>query len=226
MVDARPYRRDTITLFLLATTGMHRAVFHSMGAVMPALRKDLNISATLTNAHVSAIAIGMMSMGLLADRIASRIGRRSAIWTGMGGIVLGMLLLALAPSVWLTLPVALLFSGAAGSLVVALTPAALSDYQQEHRAVALAESSVVSSVIGGIVPATVGLSQRLGFGWGGASAAPLALLVLMIAKFRGTPVPDPSPKERTTGAKAPLEPPPLFPAISPSTCPPSRSLRH
>ena len=95
-----------------------------------------------------------------------------------------MLLLALAPSVWLTLPVALLFIGAAGSLVVALTPAALSDYQPEHRAVALAESSVVSSVIGGIVPATVGLSQRFGFGWGGASAVPVGLLALMIAKFR------------------------------------------
>ena len=79
MVDARPYRRDTITLFLLATTGMHRSVFHSMGAVMPALRKDLDISATLTNAHVSAIAIGMMAMGLMADRVARASGgdRRS-----------------------------------------------------------------------------------------------------------------------------------------------------
>lgn len=204
MVDARPYRRDTITLFLLATTGMHRAVFHSMGAVMPALRKDLDISATLTNAHVSAIAIGMMSMGLLAERIASRIGRRSAIWLGMCGIVLGMLLLALAPSAWLTLPVALLFIGAAGSLVVALTPAALSDYQPEHRAVALAESSVVSSVIGGIVPATVGLSQRFGFGWGGASAVPIGLLALMIAKFRRTPVPEASDSQHETDTKIPL----------------------
>jgi fucose permease len=176
MVDARPYRRDAITLFLLATTGMHRAVFHSMGAVMPALRHDLGISATLTNAHVSAIAIGMMIMGLVADRIAARTGRRAAVWAGMVGIVLGMVLLALAPNVWITLPVALLFIGGLGSLVVALTPAALSDHQQEHRAVALAESSVVSSVIGGIVPATVGLSQRLGFGWGGASIVPVAPL--------------------------------------------------
>src|ERR671914_379148 len=121
MVDARPYRRDTVTLFLLATTGMHRAVFHSMGAVMPALRKDLDISATLTNAHVSAIAIGMMAMGLAADRLAARTGRRAAVWLGMVGIVLGMVLLALAPTVWLTLPVALIFIGALGSLVVALT---------------------------------------------------------------------------------------------------------
>jgi predicted MFS family arabinose efflux permease len=71
-----------------------------------------------------------------------------------------------------------------------LTPAALSDHQQEHRHVALAESSVVSSVIGGIVPATVGLSQRLGFGWGGASIIPVALLGLLAARFRGTPVPE------------------------------------
>ena len=111
MVDARPYRRDTITLFLLATTGMHRSVFHSMGAVMPALRNDLDISATLTNAHVSAIALGMMAMGMMADRVATRIGRRPAVWLGMIGIVLGMVLLALAPVVWLTLPIALLFIG-------------------------------------------------------------------------------------------------------------------
>lgn len=190
MVDLRPYRRDAITLFLLATTGMHRAVFHSMGAVMPALRKELDISATLTNLHVTAIAIGMMAMGLLADRIAARTGRRRAIWIGMSGMVLGMVLLALAPTVWLTLPVALIFIGAVGSLVIALTPAALSDHQREHRHVALAESSVVSSVIGGIVPATVGLSQRLGFGWGGASIIPVALLGFLAARFRGTPVPE------------------------------------
>src|SRR6476661_4477221 len=185
MVDARPYRRDTITLFLLATTGMHRSVFHSMGAVMPALRNDLDISATLTNAHVSAMAMGMM-----ADRVATRIGRRQAVWLGMIGIVLGMVLLALAPVVWLTLPIALLFIGVLGSLVLALTPAALSDHQGENRAVALAESSLVSSVIGGIVPAVVGLSQRLGFGWGGAAIVPVGMLGLLAANFRHTPIPD------------------------------------
>ena len=111
MVDARPYRRDTITLFLLATTGMHRAVFHSMGAVMPALRKDLDISATLTNAHVSAIAIGMMSMGLLADRIASRIGRRSAIGWGCAGLCSACSCSRLPRPVWLTLQLPCSLSG-------------------------------------------------------------------------------------------------------------------
>jgi fucose permease len=204
MVDTRPYRRDTITLFLLATTGMHRAVFHSMGAVMPALRKDLDISATLTNAHVSAIAIGMMIMGLMADRVAIRTGRRAAVWTGMIGIVLGMLLLALAPTVWLTLPVALLFIGGLGSLVIALTPAALSDHQRENRAVALAESSLVSSVIGGVVPATVGLSQRLGLGWGGATVVPIGLLGLIAAKFHSTPIPELRPLDDQPQIARPL----------------------
>jgi fucose permease len=204
MVDSRPYRRDTITLFLLATTGMHRSVFHSMGAVMPALRRELDISATLTNAHVSAIAIGMMVMGLFAERVAGRIGRRAAVWLGMTGIVLGMVLLALAPLVWLTLLVALLFIGALGSLVLALTPAALSDHQGENRAVALAESSLVSSVIGGIVPAIVGLSQRLGFGWGGASVVPVGLLGLLAAKFRDTPVPDAGSNADRPAAAQPL----------------------
>ena len=97
----------------------------------------------------------------------------------MIGIVLGMVLLALAPVVWLTLPIALLFIGVLGSLVLALTPAALSDHQSENRAVALAESSLVSSVIGGIVPAVVGLSQRLGFGWGGAAIVPVGMLGLL-----------------------------------------------
>ncbi len=206
MVDLRPYRRDAITIFLLATTGMHRAVFHSMGAVMPALRKDLDISATLTNAHVTAIAIGMMAMGLLADRIARRTGRRRAIWIGMAGMALGMVLLALAPTVWLTLPVALIFIGSIGSLVISLTPAALSDHQSEHRHVALAESSVVSSVIGGIVPATVGLSQRLGFGWGGASVIPVALLGLLAAKFGKTPVPESADHATPAVERAPSRP--------------------
>ena len=204
MVDTRPYRRDTITLFLLATTAMHRSVFHSMGAVMPALRKDLDISATLTNAHVSAIAIGMMAVGLFADRVAARRGRRFAVWLGMVGIVFGMFLLALAPTVWLTLPVALLFIGGVGSLVIALAPAALSDHQGENRAIALAESSVVSSVIGGIVPATVGLSQRLGFGWGGATVVPIGILGLIAARFKDTPIPETVTDPGQPGSTGPL----------------------
>jgi len=192
VVDSRPYRRDKITWFLLATTGMHRAVFHAMGAVVPAIRKDLGISATLANAHVSAMAIGMMSMGLIAEHLARRVGRRLAIWTGMVGITMGMMLLALANTVWLTLPIMLVFIGAIGSLVVALTPAALSDHQSEHRVVALAESSVISGVLGGVVPAVVGLSQRLGYGWGGASLLPLALLVALAIRYRDTPVPEPT----------------------------------
>ncbi len=190
MVDAPPYRRDRVTLFLLATTGMHRAVFHAMGAVVPAMRKDLGINATLANAHVSAIAIGMMAMGLLADRISQKTGRGKAIWIGMVGMVLGMVLLALAQTVVLTLPIMLLFIGGLGSLVISLTPAALSDHQPQHRAVALAESSVVSGFLGCIVPATVGISQWLGFGWGGAAILPVVLLVALAVAFKGTPVPD------------------------------------
>ena len=85
MVDSRPYRRDTITLFLLATTAMHRSVFHSMGAVMPALRKDLDISATLTNAHVSAIALGMMAMGLVAEGLRPDLSVSDHLMSGMSG---------------------------------------------------------------------------------------------------------------------------------------------
>jgi MFS family permease len=205
VVEARPYHRDTVTLFLLATTGLHRSVFHSMGAVMPALRKELDISATLTNAHVTAIAAGMMAMGLIGDRVAARTGRRRAIWIGMTGMVAGMVLLALAPVVWLTLPVALIFIGSIGSLVLALTPAALSDHQGENRAVALAESSVVSSLIGGVVPAAVGLSQRIGFGWGGAAAVPVALLGLLAAKFRSVEVPEPDRQEPMSPAPVRLD---------------------
>jgi MFS family permease len=183
---------------------MHRAVFHAMGAVVPAMRKDLGISATLANAHVSALAIGMMAMGLIAERLAGRFGRRSAIWFGMIGITLGMVLLALAHTVWLTLPIVLIFIGAIGSLVVALTPAALSDHQAGHRSVALAESSVVSGVLGGVVPIAVGLSQRLGYGWGGASLLPVALLIALALRFGRTPVPEPHAPPVQTDATSPI----------------------
>ena len=179
-------------MFLLATTGMHRAVFHAMGAVVPAMRKDLHISATLANAHVSAMAIGLMGMGLFAERLAHRTGRRAAIWAGMVAVAIGMVLLAMATTVWLTLAIMLVLIGAIGSLVISLTPAALSDYQSEHRAVALSESSVVSGLLGCIVPVCVGVSQRLGYGWSGAALLPITLLVLLIIFFRDTPVPEPA----------------------------------
>src|SRR5690242_14737509 len=66
-----------------------------LGPLMPFIRGDLRLSYTLASLHFSAFALGAVVMGILADRISQRWGRRVAFWGGGIGMAAGALLVAL-----------------------------------------------------------------------------------------------------------------------------------
>ena len=52
---------------------------------MPFLRAELGIGYAVASLHFSAFAIGAIAIGLTGERWLRRLGRRRALWGGIGG---------------------------------------------------------------------------------------------------------------------------------------------
>jgi predicted MFS family arabinose efflux permease len=141
----RPFRRDRSValayLFNSALTGFQVAI----GATMPVIRSDLNISLTVASLHFTVMAVcGMLSSSTVA-RVAARLGRRATCIASVAVISIGLLALCLAPSVALTLPAAAVI-GLAGPFAIILSQTEVLDRHPAHQAMAMAELNLVVSV--------------------------------------------------------------------------------
>ena len=82
-----PVRRETWTAYAyLSVFGFY---LYAIGALTPYLRDELHLSAAQAALHPSALAIGMVSAGTIADALERRLGRRwagrpSACWSSPG----------------------------------------------------------------------------------------------------------------------------------------------
>jgi MFS family permease len=70
----------------------------SLGPVVPFLRREHDLDFTTASLHFSAFAAGALVVGLFADRVASRYGRRLGLWGGGAGMAGGAVAIALGPS--------------------------------------------------------------------------------------------------------------------------------
>src|SRR6476620_6200894 len=99
----RPLRRDRSValayLFNSALTGFQVAI----GATMPVIRSDLDISLTVASLHFTVMAVcGMLASSTVAQA-AARFGRRATCVASVAVVSLRSVALCLAPSVGLTL---------------------------------------------------------------------------------------------------------------------------
>jgi hypothetical protein len=170
-----------------------------LGPLMPFLRAELALDYTTAGFHFSAFALGSVAVGLLANPIGRRWGRRVAFWAGAAGMAPGALLLVASPSPAGTVAGAALM-GVLGVTLLATDQAILADGHRRWRGVALAESNVAASL------ATI-LASRRGrrsspgpaWGWRAAVVAPLLVLGLLALRFRRTPIPRSGRRSRRVG---------------------------
>jgi len=194
-----PFIRDRFTWLAYLLLAYYAYLQASFGPISPFLRAELKLSYTVGGLHLSAFALGLVLAGLLGDRGAARWGRAQVLWGGALGLALGTLGLVTALHVVLTLSSALLM-GFAGSLVLVMVQATLSDRHGPRRAVALTEANLAASVSATLVPLCVGAFERAGLGWRAALFVPLALLLfLLVGRLWRIPVPQP----RLAGAEEP-----------------------
>jgi fucose permease len=205
--DAEPppsarFTRDQTTWLAYLGLAYFAYLQASLGPVMPFLRAELGLDYTVAGLHFAAFALGSVAVGLLANPIGLRWGRRVAFWSGADGMAPGVLLLVVAQNPIGTVTGAAVM-GLLGVTLLVTDQAILADHHRRWRAVALAESNVAASGATILVSLAVGGFERVGLGWRLAVLLPLLGLAVLALRFGRLPI-EPSPAAaRGDGGRAP-----------------------
>ena len=150
----------------------------AIGPAMPFLRAELGLGYAVASLHFSIFALGAIVAGLTGERWVRGLGRDRALWIGIGGMATGVSLIALGPTVAVTITGAAMM-GAIGTLSLMANQAVLSDIHGDLRAIALTESNVAATGTAILAPLLIGGLAAAGWGWqiGLLVTVPWALLL-------------------------------------------------
>ncbi|MBN1200271.1 MAG: MFS transporter [Anaerolineae bacterium] len=183
-----PFVRDRFTWLAYGLLGYFAYLEAVLGPVLPFLRDELGLNYTVGGLHFSALALGMVISGLLAERLVERRGRYGIFWAGGGGMAVGALLVAVGPHPAVTIFGAFIM-GLLGTLLLTIIQSSLSDRHGEQRAIALTESNIIASASVALAPLFVGGFEHLGMSWRGALLCAALAWGAMFLGCRDEPVP-------------------------------------
>jgi MFS family permease len=201
-----PFARTSSTWLAYLLVGYFMYVQASLGPILPFLREDLSLGYGAAGLHFGAFALGVLFTGLLGDRPARLLGRRTTLWLGAVGMAAGAAGITAANGALASLSATLL-TGFGGSLLLMSAQATLSDLHGEWRSAAISEANVAAGAAAILAPLLVGAFSRTEFpGWRGELLF-AAVLLAAIALFLGrAPVPSAKPtpagEPRTSGVRA------------------------
>ncbi len=167
-----------------------------LGPITPFIKSELKLTYTVSSLHFTAFAVGILLFGLAGHLVIERLGRWHSLWLGVIGMSLSAVILIFGKTPWLTIEACFLM-GLIGSLILAITPAAMSEQHGDQRAIAISESNVIASLVAMAAPLLVGWSARLIGDWRLAlSCVALTPLIFYPAlgkglKLTNTPAPQP-----------------------------------
>lgn len=184
-------RRDLATWYCYFALGFFTYLLNIQGNILPFLKLELDLSYRVVSLHSSAIAAGMIAVGLLGDRVVRRYGRRRVLQLGIAGAGTGAILLFLAPTAWASIGSCALI-GALGALIPAVVPATLADLHGPRRHIAITEASAVSYAFAIMAPLVMSLSIALVAGWRPAVLTGALLGALIMLAFRRATIVDPA----------------------------------
>jgi MFS family permease len=191
------------TWYCWLLTGFYLYSVNLQGNVVPFLQAEFALSYRAVSLHSSAIAVGIILVGLLGDRVEARLGRRRTLWLGIGGLAGGSTLLCLAPAPWASLSACFLM-GALGGLLPAIVPAVLADLHGPRRAEAYAGQAIVAYVFGLAAPLIAGAAIWAALGWRAAVLTGVAAGIAIGIGFRRLQLPEPAPAAKAAHDKSGL----------------------
>ena len=127
--------------YLLIATQIY--LFNVQGNVIPFLQAEFALSYRVVSLHSSAIALGVIVMGLFGNRISEPLGRRVSLWLGAGALATGALLLCVSPAAWASISSCFIM-GLGGGLIPSVVPAVMADLHGEQRGKAFAEQAILA----------------------------------------------------------------------------------
>jgi fucose permease len=186
---ATPREPATWYCFLLA--GFYIYSTNVQGNVVPFLQAEFALSYRAVSLHSSALAAGIILVGLFGERVAAALGRRKTLWLGVGGLAGGGILLCLAPAAWASITACFLI-GALGALLPAVIPALLADIHGARRVEAYAAQAIVAYSFGLAAPLLAGAAIWLGLGWRAAVLLGVGVGLAITVAFRRTAIVEPA----------------------------------
>lgn len=211
MTSSTAFQRDRLTLLSYALIASYIYFQAVLGPALPFLRQELRLSFADAALHTSALALGVIVAGLVADSMVRRIGRPATLWSGGAGMVAGGALIMLGQQLIITVLGAFLI-GAVGNWLINSANAVLVDHHGERRTVALTESNIVASALSMLPPLLVGGLQGLGLSWRGALLLAILAFGLLALWGRSIPIPEAAEakQKRKDGGKGKASLPPIF----------------
>lgn len=153
-------RRDRPLWVAYLTLALSAFVMSSLSASLPFVRSDLHLTLQMAGHHATAVALGILTAGLLGDRLLKHYGPAKALRVASLGVGLGMLGLVLARQAETSLP-ACFWMASFGSMGGIVVLSGLSGHPQRARA--LAEATVLASLAAALAP--VALARGPGWRW-------------------------------------------------------------
>ncbi|MEM7025870.1 MAG: MFS transporter [Pseudomonadota bacterium] len=196
-------RRGPATWYAYISIGIFTFFLVVQGNVLPLVKQELNLSYGVASLHSSAIALGMIAVGLWGERLVRRWGQLRVLNLGLLGAAAGAVLLSMAPVAWMTIGSCALI-GAFGALVPAVNPTILAALHPHRRDVAITEAAVVCYGFAILAPLLMSLSIAWFDGWrpvllvSGVFAAAIALA------FRRTTIVEPPRFSQSPSAGLPV----------------------
>jgi MFS family permease len=180
--------RGSTTWYCYLLFGFFTYLLNIQGNVVPFLKSELDLSFWAVSLHSSAVAVGLIAVGLLGDWVRRRIGRPNALRLAVGGMATGAVLLCLARASWASIASCAIL-GFFGGLIPSIASAILADIHREERDTAFAEATAISYAFGILGPLTTGLFLWFALGWRYAVVGGAVFGGLVLLRFRRLSLP-------------------------------------
>lgn len=194
--------RDALTWYCYLSLGFFTYLVSIQGNILPFLQAELALDYAAVSLHTSAIAAGMIAVGLFGERMTGAFGRRAMMAAGCLGASVAAVLLAVAPAAWATIGSCLAF-GTIGAFIPAIVPAVLSGIHRDGADIAITESNASSYAFAILAPIIAGVAAAFGWSWRVVPLAGAAMGAIILVAFLRTPVPDNAARTAGTSARLP-----------------------
>ena len=194
--------RGALIWYCYLSLGYFTYLVSIQGNILPFLQAELALGYGVVSLHTSAIAVGVILIGLFGDRFTRRFGRRRMLLVGALGAAGAAMLLAVAPAAWATIGSCFLF-GLLGAFIPGIVPAVFSDAYGARRHIAITESNAVAYGFAVMAPVIAAAAAALDWNWRVVPLAGAAMGMVIVALFFRTPVPESGRAAGTTASTLP-----------------------
>ncbi|MBY8875641.1 MFS transporter [Micromonospora sp. PLK6-60] len=189
--------RDAPTLLSYAALGCFTFWLYAFGPALTLLRDELGFSYSLLGGYSVLWSAGAVLTGIGFPWAARRLARGTLLWCAALVSAIGAALFTLGGNV----PVTLLGAGVlglAGTMLLAVLQATLSDRHGPRRDRALTEANIGAGASAVVAPLVLGALAATAVGWRVTFALPAAVLAVLFLRYRRQPLPT-TPRRRAAG---------------------------